>query len=298
MQNASPFAHMRAFLSRHKALRILLCALLVLALLLFLLHPRGTKTFLILGIDNYGSLDVDGRSDVMMLVQIDFTHTDITTVTFARDMIIPDENGRDQKINTIVRSHDEGALVRAMEGAFDLSIDGWFRVNFSSLVLLVDAIGGCDVELTSKEVNYLNRTAGVYPDNPLSEGVCHLNGAQALYFARCRALDNDMGRGQRQNRVMAAMVRQTKNLGIGKIIGIFNSLNGVWQSSLSSGEQVRLLVSALWLRGAQTTAVGLPFEGTWHYGDMRGDNGVIIKLSENTRLLHEALGLPVSAEEE
>ena len=168
MQNASPFARMRAFLSRHKALRILLCALLVLALLLFLLHPRGTKTFLILGIDNYGSLDVDGRSDVMMLVQIDFTHTDITTVTFARDMIIPDENGRDQKINTIVRSHDEDALVRAMEGAFDLSIDGWFRVNFSSLVLLVDAIGGCDVELTAKEVNYLNRTAGVYPDNPLS----------------------------------------------------------------------------------------------------------------------------------
>ena len=298
MQNASPFAHMRAFLSRHKALRILLCALLVLALLLFLLHPRGTKTFLILGIDNYGSLDVDGRSDVMMLVQIDFTHTDITTVTFARDMIIPDENGRDQKINTIVRSHDEDALVRAMEGAFDLSIDGWFRVNFSSLVLLVDAIGGCDVELTSKEVNYLNRASGIDPENPLSEGVCHLNGAQALYFARCRALDNDMGRGQRQNRVMAAMVRQTKNLGIGKIIGIFNSLNGVWQSSLSSGEQVRLLASALWLRGAQTTAVGLPFEGTWHYGDMRGDNGVIIKLSENTRLLHEALGLPVSAEEE
>ena len=90
MQNASPFAHMRALLARHRALRILLCALLVLALLLFLLHPRGTKTFLILGIDNYGSLDVDGRSDVMMLVQIDFTHTDITTVTFARDMIIPD----------------------------------------------------------------------------------------------------------------------------------------------------------------------------------------------------------------
>ena len=298
MQPASLPARVRAFFSRHRKLRIALIIVLVLALLLLLFHPKGTKTYLILGIDNYGSLDVNGRSDVMMLVQIDFTRSDITTVTFARDMFIPDINGREQKINTIVRSHDEDTLVASMEGAFDLSIDGWFRVNFSSLVLLVDAIGGCDVELTSKEVNYLNRTAGVYPDNPLSEGVCHLNGAQALYFARCRALDNDMGRGQRQNRVMAAMVRQTKNLGIGKIIGIFISLNGVWQSSLSSGEQVRLLASALWLRGAQTTAVGLPFEGTWHYGDMRGDNGVIIKLSENTRLLHEALGLPAPAAEE
>ena len=298
MQNASLPARARAFFSRHRALRALLFALIALVLLLTLLHPRGTKTFLILGIDNYGSLDVNGRSDVMMLVQIDFTHTDVTTVTFARDMVIPDENGRDQKINTIVRNHDEGALVRAIEGAFDLSIDGWFRVNFSSLVLLVDAIGGCDVELTSKEVNYLNRAAGIDPENPLSEGVCHLNGGQALYYARCRSLDNDMGRGRRQNRLMAAMVQQTKNLSIPKIIGIFKSLNGAWRSSLSGAEQANLLASALWLRGAQTTSVGLPFEGTWHYGDMRGDNGVIIKLSENTRLLHEALGLPAPAAEE
>ena len=111
MQPASLPARVRAFFSRHRKLRIALIIVLVLALLLLLFHPKGTKTYLILGIDNYGSLDVNGRSDVMMLVQIDFTHTDITTVTFARDMIIPDENGRDQKINTIVRSHDEDTLV-------------------------------------------------------------------------------------------------------------------------------------------------------------------------------------------
>ena len=130
MQSASSFARVRAFLSRHRALRILLCALLVLALLLFILHPRGTKTFLILGIDNYGSLDVDGRSDVMMLVQIDFTRSHISTVTFARDMFL-DKDGRETKINTIVRSSDEDTLVKTLEENFALDIDGWFRVNGS-----------------------------------------------------------------------------------------------------------------------------------------------------------------------
>ena len=298
MQPASLPARVRAFFSRHRKLRIALIIVLVLALLLLLFHPKGTKTYLILGIDNYGSLDVNGRSDVMMLVQIDFTRSDITTVTFARDMFIPDINGREQKINTIVRSHDEDTLVASMEGAFDLSIDGWFRVNFSTLVLLVDAIGGCDVELSAKEARYLDRTAGKYPENPLSEGMCHLNGAQALYFARCRSLDNDLGRGERQNRLMAAMVRQTKHLSIARIIDIFKTLNGAWRSSLSGGEQVRLLASALWLRGAETAAVGMPFEGHWHYGEVNGNNGVVISLPENTRLLHEALGLPAPAAEE
>ena len=295
IQSASPAARVRAFLSRHRRLRIALIAALLLELLLLVLHPRGTRTFLILGIDNYGSLEVNGRSDVMMLVQIDFTRSDIATVTFARDMIIPDADGRQQKINTIVRNHDEDALVTAMENAFDLHIDGWFRVNFTTVIELVDAIGGADVELDSKEANYIDRTAGRYPENPLSEGMCHLNGAQALCFARCRALDSDIGRGQRQNRLMAAMVRQTRHMSMANVVSVFRSLRHAWRSSLSGGEQVRLLISALWLRGAKTHAVGMPFEGTWHYGEVRGDNGVVINLEKNARLLHEALGLPAPA---
>ena len=293
----SPAARAHAFFARHKALRIALCALAVLLVLLLILHPRGTRTYLVLGIDNYGSLDENGRSDVMMLVQIDFTHSDITTVTFARDMFIPDTSGRDQKINTIVRNHDEDALMQAIEGAFDLHIDGWFRVNFTTVIELVDAIGGADVELTSKEANYIDRAIGAYPDNPLSEGVCHLNGAQALCFARCRALDNDLGRGERQNRLMAAMVKQTRRMSIANVVAVFNSLKHAWRSSLSAGEQVRLLASALWLRGAKTTSVGVPCEGYWHYGEVGGNNGIVIDLEENTRLLHEALGLSASPDQ-
>ena len=85
---------------------------------------------------------------------------------------------------------------------------------------------------------------------------------------------------------------------LSRIADVFDSLKHAWRSSLSASEQVALLAQVVWLRGAEVTTIGMPFEGTWRYGNSQnGDNGVLIKLEENTRLLHEALGLPFSPSE-
>ncbi len=292
------FSRVLAFFKKHLAARILLILAALLIAAVLLLHPQGTKTFLVLGMDNYLSLDdTSGRSDVMMLVQIDFTNRDIKTVSFARDMFVKNERDRDAKLNMLIRSGSEEAVVEALERNFGVSIDGWFRVNFASVVLLVDAIGGADVELTSQEASYIDRAIGEYSDHPLSEGLCHLNGEQALTYARCRKLDNDIGRGARQGKLLAAMVAQTKKLTIPKIVNVFNSLKDMWRSSLSAGEQAKLLSQAIWLRGAKVEAYGVPFEGTWGYGNSdSGASGVKANLPENRRLLLEALGYPAQVQ--
>ena len=288
----------RTFLARHKVLSVVATALLIVLAALTLLHPRGTQTYLVLGMDNYGSLDETGRSDVMMLVQLDFSRNHITSVTFARDMFITADNGREAKINTIVRMHGEDSLIASLENDFDLEIDGWFRVNFTTVIELVDALGGARVELTDKEASYITRDVGYYDEYPLSGGECLLNGAQALSYARCRQLDNDMGRGQRQSKLLSGMVESVRHMTLSRIAGVFDSLKHAWRSSLSASEQVALLAQVVWLRGAEVTTIGMPFEGTWRYGNSQnGDNGVLIKLEENTRLLHEALGLPFSPSE-
>lgn len=288
----------RTFLARHKVLSVVAAALLIVLAALTLLHPRGTQTYLVLGMDNYGSLDETGRSDVMMLVQLDFSRSHITSVTFARDMFITADNGREAKINAIVRMHGEDSLVASLENDFDLEIDGWFRVNFTTVIELVDALGGARVELTDKEASYITRDVGYYDEYPLSGGECLLNGAQALSYARCRQLDNDMGRGQRQSKLLSGMVESVRHMTLSRIADIFDSLKHAWRSSLSASEQVALLAQVVWLRGAEVTTIGMPFEGTWRYGNSQnGDNGVLIKLEENTRLLHEALGLPFSPSE-
>ena len=181
----SVFSKAKSFFAAHKAARVMLAAAVILLALVLICHPHGAKTFLIMGIDNYGSLNDSGRSDVMMLVQVGFDSGKIHAVTFARDIVVPNESGKNVKLNTVVRTQDEDALVDTMNRVFDLNIDGWFRVNFSSVITIIDAMGGVEVELTDAEAHYIDNKEGVYPEYLLSEGVCRLNGAQALCYARC-----------------------------------------------------------------------------------------------------------------
>ena len=287
------FTKAKAFHKAHLAARIVLGVLIAFFALWLILHPHGTKSFLILGMDNYGSLDESGRSDVTMLVQVDFSKSKISAVTFARDMFIANENDYLTKINTVVRNKDEDTLCRMIEKNFGVPVDGWFRVNFTSVIELVDAIGGAEVELTKAEVNYLARQGlDVFPDNPLAEGKCHLNGAQALAYARCRKLDNDLGRGERQGKLISGMVRQTKRMTAANVMNVYNSLKHAWRSSYSAGEQAKLVAQALWLRGAKVQSIGMPFEGHWRYGSANSVNGVVANLEDNKLLLLEALGMP------
>ena len=113
-------------------------ALLCAALLLVAappVHAAGEDPFTVLfiGVDTSGKA---GRSDVMMLVQVGFDSGKIHTVTFARDIVVPNESGKNVKLNTVVRTQDEDALVDTMNRVFDLNIDGWFRVNFSSVITI------------------------------------------------------------------------------------------------------------------------------------------------------------------
>ena len=285
----------KAFFKAHRAARIAAIVLAALLLLTALLHPRGTKTFLVIGMDNYGSLNETGRSDVTMLVQVDFTRADVSVVTFARDMFLKNEKGGLTKINTIVKSRAEDGLMQLLEDNFGVEIDGWFRVNFTSVIELVDAIGGAKVSLTEEEARYINRTVGRYDTHPLGEGECRLNGAQALAYARCRKLDNDLGRGARQGKLMEAMVAQTRRMTVYNVIDVFNSLKHAWHSSLSGAEQVALLSQAIWLRGADVQRIVMPLDGHWRYGEAYGVSGVVADLDENRALLREMLGYPAEA---
>ena len=172
-----------------------------------------------------------------------------------------------------------------------MKVDGWFRVNFTSVIQLVDAIGGAEVELTEEEVRYLNKHAGIYPKYPLKEGLSRLNGGQALTYARCRKLDSDFGRGERQGKLLAAMVKQTKRMTAANLVAVFGALKHAWRSSLSLPEQAGLLFKALWLRGAKIEHIGVPFENEWRYGDANGISGVIADLPANRALLLDALNL-------
>ena len=275
------------------ALRILLGFLLIAAITLLVVMPRGTEDYLIYGIDQYGSLDADGRSDAMMLVRLDHRHHRIFAVSLARDLFIEQENGRKTKINTVVRGNTgEGGdvLCSVIAKNFGIEPDAWVRINFSSLVSVVDALGGVSVQLSAEEARYIDKNAGRYHGYPLSEGVCLLNGGQALSFVRCRHIDDDLGRGQRQSRFVAALKDRLSHLNPFTIRKLYDSMNHAWRTSLSGAQQASLLFRALFARHYPVTRLQIPFEGTWRYGNQGSVPGILADLPENRRLLLSAYG--------
>ncbi len=272
-----------------KILGIFALLILVFLCLFVILSPHGKKNYLFIGMDNYGSLNETGRSDTMLLVHLDFDKHKIGLVTFARDLLLNYKNS-DTKVNTIIRFGGEEGLVSTIEDSFDLHIDGWFRLNFSSLVSIIEEIGGVTVELTDAEAKYINHSIGIYPENPLSEGPCLLNGGQALSYVRCRRLDNDFGRGSRQSKLVKALIKESCSMGIPRIIELYNNMKHAWRSNLTDSEQFRLLYSCIFLRHADVTREGIPFEHMYQYkNSSTGDNGVAINLEKTVQALHEAI---------
>ena len=78
-----------------------------------------------------------------------------------------------------------------LENLYGIDITYYARVNFTSLIKIVDALGGVDV---NSEYSF---EAGGYQ---FTEGTNHLNGEQALAFSRERysfaSGDNQRGKNQ------------------------------------------------------------------------------------------------------
>ena len=83
-------------------------------------------------------------------------------------------------------------------------------MDFTGFEAIIDRIGGIDIELTSAEAAYINKRN----HTSIVAGLNHLNGAEALMYARARKIDNDFGRTERQRKVLSAMYEQAKNLSV------------------------------------------------------------------------------------
>ena len=257
--------------------------------------------YLLVGVDGWG-LNEEGsaRSDAIILVSLDYDQNRILLTSFARDSIVkPSYRKGTVKLNTLVRSSEgEHVLVEYLEEALGLEIEGYFVINFSGAVDLVNAIGGVRLQLTSGEVEYIRHHAGDYYGYPLEVGECRINGAQALYYMRCRNLDNDFGRQSRQGKVLRAILRELRDTTPLRALGLLDDVFGMYRTDLSNGRQIELALRALKLLDAEVITHSLPAEGTYRYGeDSHGTSGLLFDLEESRRQFYRWMDAPNPFEE-
>ncbi|MCQ4637208.1 LCP family protein [Anaerovorax odorimutans] len=155
------------------------------------------------GIDTYGGIGKVSRSDVNMIMTVNPQNKQILLTSIPRDTYVKlhSYGQLDKLTHSGIYGIDE--TVSTVEDWLNLDINYYIRVNFTSLQDIVDAIGGIDV--TSPHAFKSSVSEYSY-----TEGVNHLDGEAALFFARERKSfsDGDQERIKNQQRVLSAILEK------------------------------------------------------------------------------------------
>ena len=196
-----------------------------------------TVNLLVLGTDLPldGTKDA-GRSDSINLFSVSLDNSVIRCITFERSIpvYVPEIYEKDMLTNVYHWSGAEG-MVSTIEKYFPI---------------LVDMIGGIDLELTALEAEVMNGGWGdaypmdVYPYEVLHEGINSMCGHDVLEYCRLRGIDDNYMRQQRQKNAALAIIQKAKTLSISELITIINEFLPKVNTNLSVPLK-QLLISIL-----------------------------------------------------
>lgn len=151
------------------------------------------------GIDVYGEITKESRSDVNLIATVNPQKHKILLTTTPRDyyVTIPGISGDQKDKLTHAGIYGIDASIATLENLYGIDIPFYVRVNFTSVEEIVDVLGGVDVE--SELAFTTGEEAGVVMD--VKEGKNHFNGKEALAFVRERKAlatgDNQRGKTSR-----------------------------------------------------------------------------------------------------
>ena len=152
----------------------------------------------------------DGLADVMLLIRFDPQNKKIVMLSIPRDTRTTVEGYGERKINSANLVGGPALTAKTVSNLLDdVAIDRYIRINVLGVGKLIDALGGVTVYVP-KDMKYKDDSQHLYID--LKKGEQHLDGDKALQLLRFRH-DNkgDIGRIQRQQMVMRALIDQSLN---------------------------------------------------------------------------------------
>ncbi|NEO85124.1 MAG: LCP family protein [Spirulina sp. SIO3F2] len=150
----------------------------------------------------------DGLADTMLLIRFDPEQFKLSVLSVPRDTRVRLSGYGEMKLNA-ANYHGGAALTaRALSQLLDgIAIDRYVRINVQGVEQMIDALGGVEVYVP-KDMKYTDHSQHLYID--LKEGQQRLDGEQAVQFLRFRQdRYGDIGRVQRQQTLMRAVVEQT-----------------------------------------------------------------------------------------
>ena len=245
------------------------------------------------GIDTYGGVSARSRSDVNILAVVNTKTKDILLLSTPRDAYLAyNQTGGAKDKLTHAGIYGVEASMDALEQLYDINIDYYLRLNFTGFMDIIDALGGIDVNSEYKFT--------VEPIKTYEVGMNHLNGIEALAFARERYSfeDGDFQRAKNQMEVIRALVQKAASSSLlTNYNSVMNAVSGSFETSMPE-EQIAALVRMQLSDMSQWNIKSYTTAGAGRYAEtysMPGQNLYVIDLApeaveEAKKLIGEVYG--------
>lgn len=179
------------------------------------------------GIDTYGSIGTVSRSDVNILIAINPKTNQILLVNTPRDYYVKlhSKKAYDKLTHAGIYGIEES--MNTLADLYATDIDFYLKINFSSLIKIVDALGGITVE---------SKYSFSYDGYTFYKGQNTLDGAGALAFSRCRKELplGDISRGENQEAVIKAIIKKATSPSIiSKYSSILKTMEASFVTNMS-----------------------------------------------------------------
>lgn len=174
-----------------------------------------------------------GRSDSIIIATIDTTHKKFKLTSIMRDSYVTIEGHGDDKINHAYAFGGPQLAIKTLNENFDLNIDDFVAVNFTTLPKIIDMLGGVTIDITSEEVSHIPGidTAGTYT----------LTGEQALAYSRIRyASGGDYVRTDRQRTVLSKVFEKVLSINFTQYPSLLSEILPMVQTNLDYSEILNL----------------------------------------------------------
>lgn len=196
------------------------------------------------------------RADSAIIASVNVDTGTIHLTSVLRDLFVYYEINGEGHYGKINESAMGGMsnYIQTLERYYKISIDNYAVVNFASFPKIIDALGGVDINITTREINEINNNPYVYGDAGLvtiektfegTEGVMRLDGLQALAYCRIRHIDSDNVRADRQKAVLNELFNKAKTAGTLDTVKLVNQLSQYTKTGYTKKELVSIGNTAL-----------------------------------------------------
>lgn len=207
-------------------------------------------TILIMGVDSqYDGLNANAafNGDTLMLISFNPHTLNATVFSIPRDTYVPIAclNGQSSKINSSA-AYGTKCVINTVQNLVDINIDYYVKINFKGVVSLVNALGGIDITVPNGikfcEQNS-NRSFAPQDLQCIESGYQHMNGEQALAFARHRKTlpAGDFQRVEHQQLVVESIANSAKQLkSINDFYKVLDAISKNMDTNMTTKEMMNL----------------------------------------------------------